>query len=348
MVREHQIQLIIYLRTSQNSIMIPKYIQPRLILSILAAVIMSSACQGPENSTVTPTLTQTAQPLTFPSGDGGGVIVFASDRSGGRMDLYLINGDGSGLIQITQTRADELAPSWSPQGDKIAFIRVSGSNLNLYILELEDVLQPPTEDRSIRISSLTLNEAPPTWSSDGLLLVYSAFVEGNLDLVQIESDGQNEVYITNTNHDEQHPAISPDGKKIIYASNLNGSYDLYLTDFSPNTILDLSNAIQITDDPGDELFPSWSPGGDHIIYTSSKNGNKDLYLIDVYGYTQQQVTSGPADEWMASYSPSGNEFVFSYFNFGSNLNDLYINDFSPVSRPLIEDQFDNWWSDWMP
>ena len=47
-------------------------------------------------------------------------IVFVSTRDGNR-ELYLMNPDGSEQVKITNHRADEITPVWSPTGEQIIF-----------------------------------------------------------------------------------------------------------------------------------------------------------------------------------------------------------------------------------
>ena len=102
--------------------------------------------------------------------------------------LYVINVDGSGLVEIANKKDDygyDYA-SWSPDGTKIAFhdgdifvVNVDGTNLvNL------------TGHHDFR-------GAFPKWSSDGEKILYSA----NGDIYIMNADGFNPVNLTN------HPAI---------------------------------------------------------------------------------------------------------------------------------------------
>ena len=52
-------------------------------------------------------------------------VVFMSRRSG-NWDIYMINTDGSGLVQLTNDPADDGLPTWSPDGRAIAFVSNRG------------------------------------------------------------------------------------------------------------------------------------------------------------------------------------------------------------------------------
>ena len=51
---------------------------------------------------------------TFPGANGK----IAFERSG---DIWTMNADGSGQVNLTNTSAPELDPAWSPDGSKIVF-----------------------------------------------------------------------------------------------------------------------------------------------------------------------------------------------------------------------------------
>lgn len=48
--------------------------------------------------------------------------------AGGARDLYVAHRNGSGLTQLTDTPArDEVAPAWSPDGDRILYLGCTGT-----------------------------------------------------------------------------------------------------------------------------------------------------------------------------------------------------------------------------
>lgn len=73
---------------------------------------------------------------TFPGQNGK--IVFVSDRSGS-WQLYTIDPDGRGMTQITNmppTDYDLWAPTFSPDGERIAFCYGTGNSAVFALAEL--------------------------------------------------------------------------------------------------------------------------------------------------------------------------------------------------------------------
>jgi hypothetical protein len=63
-----------------------------------------------------------APPALGPEARLTGRIAWASNRAGGNMDLYAMAADGTGVRRLTTTPATEIAPVWSPDGARIAFL----------------------------------------------------------------------------------------------------------------------------------------------------------------------------------------------------------------------------------
>jgi len=64
-------------------------------------------------------------------------IAFSSGpKDGGQRDLYLIKPDGTGLRRLTSTPYNEIMPSWSPDGTKLAFVSDMNGNYDVYIMSV--------------------------------------------------------------------------------------------------------------------------------------------------------------------------------------------------------------------
>ncbi len=66
------------------------------------------------------------------------VIAFSSmNPTDSTYDLYTINPDGTGLQRLTNTpSANEIEPSWSPDGSKLAFASDANGNWNIYVMDI--------------------------------------------------------------------------------------------------------------------------------------------------------------------------------------------------------------------
>ncbi|MEX2178133.1 MAG: hypothetical protein WD801_05455 [Gemmatimonadaceae bacterium] len=71
-------------------------------------------------------------------------IAFASIRAAGPngnprndLDLYAINADGTGLTRLTSTPGFDVAPTWSPDGQRIAFATERDGNSEIYIMNAD-------------------------------------------------------------------------------------------------------------------------------------------------------------------------------------------------------------------
>ena len=76
----------------------------------------------------------------FPAKDWGGYwspdgkkVAFFSNRSG-KYDIWVVNSDGTGLIQLTNHAADDLYPTWSPDGKKIAFLSARSREVSIWMM----------------------------------------------------------------------------------------------------------------------------------------------------------------------------------------------------------------------
>ncbi|HEX7626920.1 MAG TPA: hypothetical protein VF379_07670 [Gaiellaceae bacterium] len=107
--------------------------------------------------------------------DGSGAV-FAGDCAAPH-DLFTVQPDGAALTRLTQTTNDELDPSFSPDGTKVAFARVDGADcvgcdhviwtMNLDGSNAQSVTLPSREGNPI------LQDDRPSFSPDGANIVFA-------------------------------------------------------------------------------------------------------------------------------------------------------------------------------
>jgi len=99
-------------------------------------------------------------PQPFLSVDGKKVAFtcnFTDEWRGASTEICTINADGSGKTRLTKTKAVNTNPTWSPDGQKIAFISDRDGSSEVYVMNADG--SEPT-----RLTNNTEAESYPVWS----------------------------------------------------------------------------------------------------------------------------------------------------------------------------------------
>jgi hypothetical protein len=108
--------------------------------------------------------------------------------------------------------------------------------------------------------------------------------EGNSEIDIIDTDGKNQVNLTQNPAWDTYPSWSPDGKKIAFISDRDGNWEIYVMD------ADGSNVKRLTNHPALDSWPEWSPDGKMIAFTSDRDGWGDMYIMDADGANVKRIT----------------------------------------------------------
>jgi TolB protein len=161
-------------------------------------------------------------------------------------DIYVSEIGGSGMRRMTNNRAIEVSPSWSPDGTRMVFMSDRSGTPQLYILDV-------ASGQERRITYKGEYNASPSWSPTGEWIVYSARTGlENMDVYLIDPESLYSYPVVIHERVDQDPAWSPDGRKIVFASSRRGKRDIYTVD------LDGSNLLRLTSEFGSCTGPSWA------------------------------------------------------------------------------------------
>ena len=96
------------------------------------------------------------------------------------IEIFVINADGGNSRMVTREPNNTAEPSWSPDGGKIAFIRVVDG-----VLLKNSIFSIDVDGNKLgRITSVLAEDHCPQWSPDGNSIAF-----------QSNRDGNNEIYV---------------------------------------------------------------------------------------------------------------------------------------------------------
>lgn len=207
-----------------------------------------------------------------------GMRIVYHERVGQEFDIFVVNADGSGRRNLTNSPYEEAHAHWGPDGriyfnsDRAAPDRSApwaSRNHNLFSMAADgsDIRQ------LTRCEAVCTNPNP---SPDGLRIAFRMGTRtGGLSWSQTQSSMNSEI-----------------------------------------ALLDLQTGrmLNLTNNPAYDTWPSWSPDGKWVVYSSNRDGVANvgqLFMTRVGGAETRRLTSGPASHGEPSFSPDGRTLYFS-------------------------------------
>ena len=241
----------------------------------------------------------------FPTRNGK--IAFGSNRDG-NFEIYVMNPDGSGQVNLSNSPADDREPAWSPNGQQIAFTSTRDGNDEIYKMNADGTGQT-------RLTTDPLRDRNPAWTSDGRIVfdrgaVAPSQCEGLTDLYIMNADGTGVRNLTDNPAAEDCVASGSATGRIAFSSNRGGNIlDIYA--INP----DGGGLVRLTNNPGCGLHPNWAPSSTRIVFsrdaTSNCMGDNDLYVMQADGTGQTRLTDTPSRiEFYPAWSPQEDRIAF--------------------------------------
>ena len=147
-------------------------------------------------------------------------------------NIYLMDIDGSNKQKIL---SDASYPVWSPGGKRIAYISKGEKNSPQIFVSCYDGSNSKQLTNSYLLSMDSgfpnHGNTNPQWTPDGKRIVYESEVNDGLPEVYImDSNGTNQIRLTNTDRRNENAVVSADGNFIIFTSNrdLDYSFDIFV------------------------------------------------------------------------------------------------------------------------
>lgn len=120
----------------------------------------------------------------FP-GKNGKIAYVGHD--GNDSEIYTINPEGGGKVQVTNNTTFEISPSYSPDGTKIAFASSDGQDDEIYTINAEG-------GERVQVTDNHINDTDPDYSPDGNRIALTGCEAG---FVEVGTGKDCEIYTIN-------------------------------------------------------------------------------------------------------------------------------------------------------
>jgi eukaryotic-like serine/threonine-protein kinase len=223
--------------------------------------------------------------------------------------LYLISVDTAErklLINDSGAFAD-VDPAFSPEGDRIAYVRMITvfSNRALW-MPLGPAYQPAGP--ATEIPTRTIVNASPLWTGSGQLLL-SAGAPGGMRLFRT-TPGAGGVPVLATNVvTNGGMALSAKTGRLIYASRelIQNLFQISLSGTGKSS----QAPERLTSTSGNDFMPRYSPDGKSVAFSSFRFGDNGIWTIQTQGTLSAELASSPqATLSTGDWSPDGRSLVF--------------------------------------
>jgi serine/threonine protein kinase/Tol biopolymer transport system component len=293
-----------------------------------AAVSTATNTLEPTDANTT-TAVPTDTPAATPQGGGLGRVAFASSAGGAKPQIWIMNVDGSELIQVTDEIAGACQPDWSPDGTQLVFISPCTRNTDsypgagLFIVNADGSGVVP-------LPSSPAGDYDPSWSPAGDLIAFTSLRDGRPQIYSIDVTTREANNLSNSNSYDFQPSWSLDGELLLFVTTRVGPTQIWYMGKGGNPDWGVVTRTDIQLGERYKNFdPVWSPDGETIIFT--QEGYAVPRLRATYwdngssnrGWQEFNVTDNLAPMLEADFSADGNWIAFESYPQGDN-HDIYI------------------------
>jgi TolB protein len=223
----------------------------------------------------------------------GRSVVYAAFREPNIYEVYEIEIDTGGVIQLTDRLGNVNGPEISPDGRLIAFKLSTPATSEIWLMNRDG-----SDPRPIP-NALGWD---PTWSPDGNHILFASNMQGAVQLFRIRLDGSDLQKVSNLPAIRGRSDWSPDGRFIVTYSGPPWERNVYIMD------ADGSNARMLSPTGGNSQGPSISPDGGWVVFTSYFDKYRDdhgceIYIMRVDGTDVRRLTANDYCDYQPRWGP---------------------------------------------
>lgn len=226
-----------------------------------------------------------------PDGDTIAYMLVGEDLNGEyQRTLISANLDGSAARTLPSILEKAWQPSWSPDGESIAFVRLG---IRAPLGEYGEIWVADSDGSNPRLLT-TGPDAGPAWSPDGKRIAFSSVRDGNMEVYTITIDGKDLSNLTQSEAREEGVGWSSDGQRILFYSSLESrALQSMDTDGSNKTTFPLAAPEGVVEFAGwTPLQPRWSLDGKLFAFTAPVSSGPGADQVTISGTRALFATVG--------------------------------------------------------
>lgn len=181
--------------------------------------------------------------------------------------VHIANADGSNIRRIDTGHPFHFNPQWSPDGQWLLFLDGEHYDCHPTLVRPDGTGLRRIASRRGYTGVIELLDHPdfhsassdtPVWSNDGQWIYFTAKIDGNVELMRVNIDGD-EQRLTKSRPNSgilhNHPHVAPDHQWVAFGSTRDGARALYASRLDGSDVHQLTTPV-----PGRaQMHVHWSP-----------------------------------------------------------------------------------------
>jgi Tol biopolymer transport system component len=213
-------------------------------------------------------------------------------------------------LQLTNGEASDIGPAWSPDGARLAFLRIAEGRTEYISIPADG----GAERKVAEFGGAPADTGQPlpavSWTRDGKSLAVVETGEKQLPAIALVSLADGTVRrITQPpegSEGDSTPAVSPDGSTLAFvrATGPEGA-DIFLSDLAGG------NLRRLTFDDRTIRGIAWTADGQDVVYAANRADGWRLWRLPAYGGSPRDIAMAGAQAQYPAIAPQGRRLAYT-------------------------------------